>query len=190
MRSLVRCTSVARRTYCVAAARSGQELPSVPKKASAKAAAKDVKNPELKRAPSAFNLFVKDVFPMVKKEAPTLSFTAASQKVREQWLSASNAVKAPYEAEAAKLKAAVAAKRAVVKAEEKAKARPPGAYILFVKKNRAAVVKANPGKTVMEVGALMGQQWKALAPEEQQKYKDEAKTLLDAWRNAQGAAAV
>ncbi|GIL53973.1 hypothetical protein Vafri_9529 [Volvox africanus] len=183
MRTLLHFNPLARRTLYVCAAKREKDAVSVTKKAAVKPAASDAK-PELKRPPSAFNLFVKDVFPAVKKENQGLAFAEVSKKVKEKWVSSSSDARAPYEKEAAKLKEVAAAKRAEVKAAEKLKARPPGAYILFVMKNRPAVVAANPNKSVMEVGKLMGQLWKQLAPEEQQKYKDEAKSRLSAWKES------
>ncbi|EFJ46102.1 hypothetical protein VOLCADRAFT_75495 [Volvox carteri f. nagariensis] len=188
MRSLLRFTPAPQRTVCVHAARQAKDAASVLKKATVKQAVLDAK-PEVKRPPSAFNLFVKDMFPAIKKENQGLAFADVSKKVKEMWLSSPADVRAPYEHEAAKLKSIAAARRAEVKAAEKAKARPPGAYILFVKKNRPAVVAANPNKSVTEVGKLMGALWKQLSPEEQQKYKDEAKTLLSAWKDSRAVPA-
>ena len=37
--------------------------------------------------------------------------------------------------------------------------RAPSAYMLFCKKNRAAIVKANPKATFGEVGKLLGAAW-------------------------------
>lgn len=83
---------------------------SVPMKAPVKPAVSDAE-PRVKRAPSAYNLFVKATFPSIKKENPGLAFADTSKKVMDKWMSLTADVREPYEKEAAKLKAVVAAKR-------------------------------------------------------------------------------
>ena len=48
---------------------------------------------------------------------------------------------------------------------------PPSAYMLFCKKERPAIVKANPNATFGEVGKLLGAAWGKLSDASKAKYK-------------------
>ena len=47
----------------------------------------------------------------------------------------------------------------------------PSAYMLFCKKERPAIVKANPNATFGEVGKLLGAAWGKLSDASKAKYK-------------------
>ena len=66
-----------------------------------------------------------------------------------------------------------AAKKTISKkpaAKDKVK-KAPSAYMLFCKKERAAIVKANPSATFGEVGKLLGAAWGKLSDASKAKYK-------------------
>ena len=66
-----------------------------------------------------------------------------------------------------------AAKKTIAKkpaAKDKVK-KAPSAYMLFCKKERAAIVKANPNATFGEVGKLLGAAWGKLSDASKAKYK-------------------
>ncbi|KXZ55737.1 hypothetical protein GPECTOR_2g1287 [Gonium pectorale] len=185
----LRACAPARRSYVCVLSKDDAEKPAKARAAKAakgtdekKAAAK----PKALRAPSAFNLFYKVAYADVRKAAPSANFAEASALVRTKWSEASPETRAPFEREAAELKAAVDAKKAEALAAKKANQKPLTAYMLFANKNRSAVAAANPGKPVTEIASLLGKAWKALPAEEQQKYKDEAKANMDAWKAKHG----
>ena len=55
-------------------------------------------------------------------------------------------------------------------AKDKVK-KAPSAYMLFCKKERPAIVKANPSATFGEVGKLLGAAWGKLSDASKAKYK-------------------
>ena len=59
--------------------------------------------------------------------------------------------------------------RGGAKEKEKPK-RKPNAYMNFVKKMRPTVVKENPDLTFTEIGAKLGELWRALTDDEKKKY--------------------
>ena len=66
-----------------------------------------------------------------------------------------------------------AAKKTIAKkpaAKDKVK-KAPSAYMLFCKKERPAIVKANPSATFGEVGKLLGAAWGKLSDASKAKYK-------------------
>ena len=66
-----------------------------------------------------------------------------------------------------------AAKKTIAKkpaAKDKVK-KAPSAYMLFCKKERPAIVKANPTATFGEVGKLLGAAWGKLSDASKAKYK-------------------
>ena len=66
-----------------------------------------------------------------------------------------------------------AAKKTISKkpaAKDKVK-KAPSAYMLFCKKERPAIVKANPSATFGEVGKLLGAAWGKLSDASKAKYK-------------------
>ena len=65
------------------------------------------------------------------------------------------------------------------KAEKKRKAEPqgPSSYILFFKKQRDSIVATNPTATVIEIGKICGEQWKALTEAQKQPFVDEANRI-------------
>ena len=67
----------------------------------------------------------------------------------------------------------LAAKKTISKkpaAKDKVK-KAPSAYMLFCKKERPAIVKANPSATFGEVGKLLGAAWGKLSDASKAKYK-------------------
>ena len=79
-----------------------------------KAAAKVEKkatDDKIKKAPSAFNLYYKTAFPVLRSKSPTEKVSALMAPIAAQWNSLSEEGKAPFVLESNKLKAEVAGKR-------------------------------------------------------------------------------
>ena len=72
-------------------------------------------------------------------------------------------------AQASRIRRALqSARRAAAKDKVK---KAPSAYMLFCKKERPAIVKANPNATFGEVGKLLGAAWGKLSDASKAKYK-------------------
>ncbi|PNH05898.1 ARS-binding factor 2, mitochondrial [Tetrabaena socialis] len=150
---------------------------------------KAVKDDRIKRAPSAWNLFMSEEFPKVKAANGGAKFGEVTKIVREKWASATPAEKAPFESIAAEKKAAFSVAKEKELAVKKANARPVGSYMRFLAQQRSVVRAAHPDKSLTELSGLIGKAWKALAPEEQQPFKDEAKKAMDEWKAKKAPAA-
>lgn len=72
----------------------------------------------------------------------------------------------PKKASPTKVKKAKKEKAPKAKKEKQ----PAKGYMLFVKKNRDAVLKANPGIKFGDVGKKLGEMWRALSATEKAKY--------------------
>jgi structure-specific recognition protein 1 len=49
--------------------------------------------------------------------------------------------------------------------QEKKPAKRMTAYFLFMKENRAQIVKDNPGQKITEISKILGQKWRELSQE-------------------------
>ena len=71
----------------------------------------------------------------------------------------------------AKPAAKPAAKKTIAKPAAGKMKKAPSAYMKFCKKERAAIVKANPKASFGEVGKLLGAAWGKLSDASKAKYK-------------------
>jgi len=72
---------------------------------------------------------------------------------------------------AAKPAKKVAKKAPKAKKEAPKEKKPPGPYIVYCKKERPGLVKANPKATFGEIGKLLGAGWKSLSDAQKAKFK-------------------
>eukprot|EP00198_Chlamydomonas_reinhardtii_P002254 XP_001691590.1 high mobility group protein [Chlamydomonas reinhardtii] len=157
------------------------------KLAAAKARAKEKEAARIKKAPSAFGLYLQDHSKAVRDALPAGAASGMQRQalafkvLAERFKVLPEAEKAPYEARSAALKAKVAEARAQAKAENSAKAALTP-YILFFKESYSATRAAHPDLNAKQVAAKMGQLWKAMPAEQQQRYRD----LSEADRKAKG----
>lgn len=136
-------------------------------KEAAKAKAKAKEEARIKRPPSAYLLFAGHRIAALRKEGAALA--AASKKAAEEWKSMSAEQKAPYEAEAAKGKAAVGELRAKAKEAFKAK-RATSAYFHFTNERYPALKEQHPDKKVTEIMVMAAAEWRGMSEEQKRKY--------------------
>ncbi|GAX77758.1 hypothetical protein CEUSTIGMA_g5201.t1 [Chlamydomonas eustigma] len=137
----------------------------------------------IKRAPSAFNLYVRSAFTKLRQSSEVkMKPTDILPKVASMWQDLSPEAKAPFEIEANTLKEAVAAKRSIIKEELKKNARPPPPYALFVKKSFMEHKMSNPDMTATDVMKKIAESWKNVSSEEKASLLDNYKEQMTAWK--------
>ncbi len=147
--------------------REQQKQREVEKKVAAKAKAKAKEEARVKRAPSAYVLFAGPRIAALRKEGCALA--DASKKAGEDWKAMSAEQKAPYEAEAAKGKAAVGELRAKAKEAFKAK-RATTAYFHYSRERYPVLKEQHPDKKLTEIMVLLAAEWRGMSEEQKRKY--------------------
>lgn len=143
------------------------------KKAAAKAAkqAKDARR--IKRAPSAYLLFVKDQFAAERSANPGKKSTELIKVLAAKYKAMSTEDKQKYVSEAAKAKAGVQQLRKERKAANLA-ATGLTSYVIYYTDKFPEIRAQHPELKVRELAAKVGQMWRAAPAEEKQQYKERA----------------
>ncbi|KAG2493519.1 hypothetical protein HYH03_008333 [Edaphochlamys debaryana] len=137
-------------------------------KAKAKAKAAD----KIKRAPSAYNLFIKDFSAEAKQKAAgkPLAVTSVMKSAAAAFKELPEDKKQAYAERAAEGKRAVAELRAKRKAEASAR-RGLTPFMCFVKERYAQLRAASTGQSVNELGKAIGKEWREMPADAKAKYE-------------------
>eukprot|EP00117_Sycon_ciliatum_P010295 scpid26432/ scgid12249/ Non-histone chromosomal protein 6 len=132
----------------------------------ATASGKKPAKPKLpKRAPSPYNLFVKDA---IQERPASIMPAECMAKAASQWKMMSGVDKAPYETAAAEARENFEA----LKKEHAKPLRFRTAYVFFTKENHCDVSSEMPSRPFGDIGAEIGRRWKLLSDSARQPYLD------------------
>ena len=136
---------------------------------------------------TAWIFFCQAKRPAVRATNPEITFGEASKILAPQWAALSAEQKEGYEEshkqdkvrfEKAKANLTVEERRVLRRVRKMKRAkkrlapkRPYSAYMHFVINRREEIVKANPNAAFSEVGVLLGDTWRAMAPEEKAPFQ-------------------
>lgn len=140
----------------------------VPEKKPSKA-----KDPAIKRAPSAFQLFQKEGFRSVMAANPEAkTFVERAKLVRDGYEALPETEKAVFVSKAAALKAETDKQKSAAAAVKKVNARPPTAFILFCGQTRPEMRAAHPEAKMTDIAKLLGAAWTVLPSDKKAVYQE------------------
>jgi hypothetical protein len=130
------------------------------------------------RTPSSYVLFSMEYRKTVIEKSPDLTLGEVSKLCGLQWKTLCAADKAPWTAEAEKLKN----ERKLQIAEQTAndppkKKRTPSSYLLFAMEHRKTVLEKTPNMSIGDVSKECGAAWKALTDDVKETWKTKATAL-------------
>jgi len=154
-------------------------VPAASSKKRKKGFAKDLGAP--KRARGSFVFFTCEMRPQIMKEFPGIKFAQIGSILGERWRALPPEHKKRYEDMAAQDKMRFDAEMqkysGMIQRTRKGPAprkRSRVSFVFFTCEMRPQIKKEFPGITFAEIGAILGERWRALAPEEKKRYEDMA----------------
>lgn len=135
---------------------------------------------KVKRAPNAFNLYIRSAFPALKPSlGEKVKATELMIKTAAMWKGLSPEARAPFKAEADVLKAAVTVKREALK---KNNTRPFPPYASFVKSTFLEHQQLYPEIPTKHLMRKIAESWRNVSAEERALLLDNYKQQMIAWK--------